>query len=388
MLQYLRYLAISFILVLLIAGSISYLLDPFGYFRINGFRAVSYLGDRVWGGDRTVKPLVLPAIRADTLLLGTSRVKIGFDVDDPDVREYLGTSYNLSLAGGTIDELDKLTRYAMNYHVPSNIIIGLDFGRFVAANRASIPEFVNHDSSLMGCFIGMLRRVGFALWSKDTLMNAVGSLFRNHSAYLNGTRNIAINKRKLKRIGARVQSQEIERLIARRLDRNRNTSTYAESMTTLDRLVGYACSKNVRVKLFISPLHVRQLLLLNTLNFQERYFGWKRELVNISGQHRLDGCGVDLVDFSRITRFTTDPFPSIDNLKALPQWYLDSSHYNNLLGKFIIYRLWGSVHAPHDFGINLDSEVIESQIDASREELIQYQHAHPDLVKELRDVVL
>lgn len=385
--QYTRYLIIAFTLTLVFACAVSYLLDPLGYFRTNGLRSKSFLGERVWGHDRTAKALALSGLRPDTLLLGTSRVKQGFDIDDPEIQKYIGNAYNLALSAATMDEMDRFIRYALIFHTPSNIIIGLDFSQFETVQSRVTPAFMDNDASALGRIVGMLQRIGFALWSKNALISAAEMSFKKHSNYLNGSRNLDHKERKLQRIGVRAQSLAFERSIASRL-KHGSDMTYKGSLDTLDLVADYACSKNIHIRLFISPLHIRQLLLLKTLGLQENFFSWKRDLTDITEKHRRYGCGIDLVDFSRISEYTTEPLPAIDDLKTSPHWYWESSHYKAALGKLVIRRLWDRKHAIHDFGISLNSEGIDHEIQASRDELIQYQNTHPELVKEMHDTVL
>ena len=386
--RYIRFFALSFFLILLISGSVSYLLDPFGYFRLNGLRTTSLLGNRVWGGDRPAKALALPWLRPNTLLLGNSRVKLGFDVDDPDMQKYIGNAYNLAIGGATLDDINKFTSYALSYHVPSNIIIGLDFGQFARANRASIPTFMEHDTTVMGRIAGTLHRLSFALWAKNALMNAAGMSYKTHSHYLNGSKNIVAKENHIRKHGSKARSQIIERIVATRITRDTYTLTYKSRVDILNQLSGYACKNSIRVKLFISPPHIRQLLLLKIIGLQEQFYNWKRDLTHITEQYRAKGCNIDLVDFSGISEYTTEPFPPNGYSPTSPKWYWESNHYKPTLGKLIMHRLWDHNSAHHNFGASLNSATIDREISSSREELNQYHNSHPKLVNELQDILV
>ena len=138
MARYCRLLAIYTLLILLVTALASYLLDPLGYFRINNYRASPLLGDNVWGDDRPIKALAIPGVKAETLLLGNSRVAHGFDVSDTEIQKHIGDAYNLALSGASIDDIDKFTRYALKYNIPSNIIFGLDLGQFKIPSEQSL----------------------------------------------------------------------------------------------------------------------------------------------------------------------------------------------------------------------------------------------------------
>lgn len=384
---YFRYLIGSFLLALFVVGSVSYLFDPLGYFRIHNTRSDSLIGDRVWGDERTIKVLSLSGLRPDSLLLGTSRVMLGFDLNDPDMQQYLGNAYNLGLPGCKVDEIEKLIRYAFEFHVPNNIIIGLDLGEFVVASSVSMPGFMIHGMTYRERAFNMLRRLSFALWSEDALVGIARMGFKAHSGYLNGTGN-NVNSETLRNRGAMLQSRRLEKMTAEHLLQNNDQDLYQKSMDTLFQTLKYACANNVRVELFVTPLHIRQLLLLKTTGFQEQFYAWKRGLTNMVEQLKDNRCNIGLVDFSGISKYTTNKLPPAGDLVTSPQWYWESSHFKVSLGNLMVRRMWNDVDVEHDFGVSLNNETIEHEITASREELIQYQKSNPQLAKELQDIVL
>jgi hypothetical protein len=385
--RYLLYLVISFLLLLSITGAISYYYDPLGFFRLHGLRSKSLLGNHRWGDDRTVNALVVPGVESDTLLFGTSRVQHGFYLNDPDIRRHIGSGYNLALKGASVEEIDRYCRYALQHHVPSNIVIGLDFGKFLFADRPNYSPFMNYGSTLTERLMGAIHRIIFALWSRYTLETASKMWSREHSYYLDGTKNMSNSEIKLKEIGVRAKSKLIEGHISANLRQDIDQSKFRSRVDILSDLVGHACNKSIGVKLFISPVHVRQLLMLKAIGLQERFFDWKREVTAIAERHRAVGCRVGLVDFSRVTAYTAEPLPPMGDLETLPNWYWDSSHYNKSLGKLMLYRLWGDDDAPGDFGVTLTGEVIDRETNASRDELVLYHDEHSGLVKELNDII-
>ena len=304
------------------------------------------------------------------------------------MQKYIGNAYNLAIGGATMDEIDKFTRYALSYHVPSNIIIGLGFGQFAKTNRASIPTFMEHDTTVIGRSFSALHRLSFALWSKNTFWTAVAMYYNAHSHYLNGSQNIIAKEKRMLKLGSKAVSQAKERFVAKRITRDTYTLTYKRRVDILNQLSGYACKNSIRVKLFISPPHIRQLLLLKIIGLQEQFYNWKRDLTHITEQYRAKGCNIDLVDFSGISEYTTEPFPPNGYSPTSPKWYWESNHYKPTLGKLIMHRLWDHNSAHHNFGASLNSATIDREISSSREELNQYHNSHPKLVNELQDILV
>ncbi len=370
--------------VLIVVSALSsYWFDPWGYFRINGFRSSSFLGDRVWGEERFRKALLLPAVRAETLIAGTSRVGMGFDVDDPDIQRYLGRSFNLGISAATFDEMDAYIRYAIGNQAPRTLLIGLDFGEFFTTSHGS-SSFLDLGDSQSASYLGPLQRFGYALWSKGTLYNMMRMTFSAHDSSLYGTYNKANWIEWIRELGLHGSTLKAEEAIVAVWKQKSDWTASAGRLASLDRLLNDACNLNIKVKLFISPYHVRQLLLFDSVELWESFLSWKRKVTEIVEQRDQASCRLMLMDFSRITSFTSESFSSVEDKQNSVEWYFESSHYKPALGVKIVERLWGMESAPVDFGVELNSETIEQEILQMRNELKRYKEDHPEVADELR----
>jgi hypothetical protein len=312
---------------------------------------------------------------------------LGFDLDNPVIHKHLGNAYNLAIPGAKVDEIDQLIRYAYESHVPDNLIIGLDLGGFATTSKVGLPGFMTSDTSFGGSTISLLRRLGFALWSADALLGIARIGFQAHSGYLDGSGN-RVNRETLKIRGVMGQTRYLEKTTAKRLMREYSVDTYHKSMDALFQMLKYSCAKKVSVKLFVTPLHIRRLLLLRITGYQGLFYDWKRGLTDIVERLKESKCDIDLVDFSGISEYTTNRLSSERRAAESPQWYWESSHFKTSLGDLILRRILGKSDVSRDFGVNLNGEVIENEISKSREELVEYQKNHPQLVNEMRDIVL
>ncbi len=381
--QYLRTLIISLILAFLVLAVVNYLFDPLGYFRLNDLRTSSFMKDKVWGDIRTSKALALSTVQPETLLVGTSRVGNGFNVKAPAIRRYLGQAYNLALSGGTFDEFDLYVRYAMQYHTPTTLIIGLDYGQFLLNQRKNSLTFMEEISSPQDSLGSLLHRLRYVLWSRALLEMAV----MPYSHSLEGVSNVDKKANIIKKFDAYAVTKKTETSIIKRWSWKFNGSYYAQRMASLDQLLADTCAQGIQVKLFISPYHIRQLLLLKIMGLQEAFLNWKGQLNDIYEQHQKVNCPVSLMDFSRISTYTSEKFPSLENKESPPQWFWESSHYKFALGELMIKRLWEIDKDLLNFGVKLDGKVIHHEINASRDELNKYYVSHPELVRELRELV-
>ena len=382
---YLRYFFCSLAAIFLLGGALNFALDPLGYFRNHDVHVGTFLGERVWGDDRTAQNLSIDTHRPDTLIAGNSRVKRGFAVDDRQLTERLGVILNLGLPGARFDELDRYIRIVLEDHVVRHLVIGLDLGQFLPDRElvgGSTPgPWLDADG-----FPIWLKKLAVALWSKNAFLASAKVMFRPYNTTLNGGANSETMLEKLEVSGHRRMTRKVEAHLARRYSRF-DTGVYVERVATLNALLADACLNNTDVRLFISPIHIRQLLLIREVGHLGLFFNWKTQLADMVSQYQKKGCRVTLTDFSTISPYTSEPFPEPGDKQHRMQWYWESSHYNHQMGRVVIDRLWNHDDSHDGFGKNLTAENIAGWLDKERNNLNALVRSQPGLVKEISDLI-
>lgn len=367
-------------------GLISYILDPFGMFRAYGLRTDYLLGERIWEDQRKVKDLSLDRLHPDTLIVGNSRVLKGFDVYDPRLEQQLGIAHNLGLSGANIDELDHYTRFAMRGQPLRTLIVGLDIGQFTEARKQDESEAARN-RYLHGLYIvDLVKKFSYALWSPQAIGAWERVIRQPHTLTIRGAPNYDEDSKSLVALGQRKVTMMIEHDVANRL-RTVDSDSYERRMRLTDVLIADACMQGTVVKLFISPVHARHLVLLREVGLTEKSFQWKQALIEIVGRHQASGCDVALLDFGRITTYTSEPFPDLDDHARSMKWYWDSGHYKPALGFLVLQRLLNHTDLTEEFGLALMSASADQSFKAERAELYQYIKDHPDLVSEIRQAI-
>lgn len=156
---------------------------------------------------------------------------------------------------------------------------------------------------------------------------------------------------------------------------------------TLDALLAEVCRKGLTTRLFISPTHIRQLLLIRELGQLSLFHSWKTQLATMVSHHQERGCAVALTDFSILSEYTSEPFPEPGDRQHRMQWYWESSHYNHQMGQMIIDRLLTKEEVYRDFGITLTAENVSALLIEERKKLNALAHDQPLLVKEISGLV-
>lgn len=382
---YLRCFSGSAMAFFLLGAALNFALDPLGYFRNHGWHAGTFPGERVWADDRMAFDLSIDAYRPDTLIAGNSRVKHGFAMDGWQLPDRLGVTLKLGVRGAQFDELDRYIRRILDNNTVRNLMIGLDLGQFLRGRDPTVSSEQRSQLTSGGFLPDSAKKLVAALWSKHAFLASASFMAGPHTSTLDGGSNPEVLLQRLDGLGHRLRTRRIEARTARRhpiLD----SQIYAQRLTALDALLANACLKDTTVRLFVSPIHIRQLLLMREIGHLSLFFNWKAQLASIVGQHERRGCRVTLTDFSAISKYTSEPFPEPGDKQHRMRWYWESSHYNRRIGQMIVDRLSNDRDNHDGFGKHLTPRNITSWLDEERNNVNALVREQPMLVKEIRDL--
>lgn len=384
--SFLRCFTYSLVALLLLGAALNFTLDPLGYFRNHEMHIGDFLEGRVWGDERTAYDLSIDTYRPDLLIVGNSRVRHGFAVDDAQLLQQLGTMVNLGLPGGDVDEVDHYVRKVLENKPAIKLMAGLDLEQFLRVQDAA-PSPELHGQSVTGSALPVgIQNAVSALWSGNAFRASAQLLFTPHNATLNGGSNAEIMLRRINSSGHRSLARRTEARAARHYSVV-DHEVFRERMATLDALLADICLKGTTARLFISPVHIRQLLLIREVGQLNLFFSWKTQLAGMVSQHQQSGCRVTLTDFSIISRYNSEPFPELGDRRHRMQWYWESSHYNYSLGQKIIDRLWQDGAGYNEFGVDLTPANIDRLRHQEQDKISALARSQPGLVQEIRDLI-
>jgi hypothetical protein len=141
------------------------------------------------------------------------------------------------------------------------------------------------------------------------------------------------------------------------------------------------CRANVRVMVYINPLHATTLEYFYQQGHGEHLEHWKRLMVRAVANAQVaqpGGCELVMFDFSGFNSVTSETIPEVSH-KAAMQNYWEGSHYRALVGQQILAKMLGSptIQVPADFGVKLAPGNIESHLARIRADREVYRAAHP-----------
>ena len=399
-------------------ASMNFVVDPFGMYRLVALDSFNASKLAVDHRVRLVKAYDVRRLRPQGIILGTSRSHVGLrpshDGWDPGARPV----YNLAFDGATTKEMYQYLLHAHTVRRLRQVVLGLDTYHATLAPATARPDFDAHllDSPGDRALPSLIRADLKVLTSLDTLRASLATV-RSQSDREpqwfapDGQRLGEVFFRRagehFERLGPRGYFDEIDRLEvgfkregqlaanARVLGRAVQQTT-ASSETSLDyirRIVAFCRAQGVDLRIFIAPEHAHQLEITAAIGEWASLENAKRALVQLLAEDAARHPGVPpipLWDFSGYSSVTTEALPESGS-HAEMEFYWDSSHFKDVVGDFVLDRLFGLSHArrevPLDFGVRLTPATLEPTLARLRTDQFAYRRSHPEDVEWIRSLV-
>jgi len=158
----------------------------------------------------------------------------------------------------------------------------------------------------------------------------------------------------------------------------------APALQAFDTSVGKLCRGGTRLRLYINPTHALTLDALYWRGKWDAMQQWQRDLAQMAGRYRRQGCDVRVYDFSGFNSITSEPIPQVTGAREM-RYYWEASHYRDNVGRFILARLFGGApRPPADFGVELTESGIAAHHAAMRAARERYHAQHADETAYLR----
>ena len=402
--DYLRILACLPILIVGLFVGANLIVDPYA---ISGIRLPQgWNAIKPTFGDNHVlgKPFMAARAKPMAVVFGTSRENHGIDPDYAAWPTPPGSRFNMAVDAANMDDIEHLFEHVAAVGNLKEAVIALDFLNMFDANTRGAVNFdpqllVSADHPRALTLINALRYL--ASWTM--FRDAVETLRRQDPGLVEfeptGRRNSLVFDRAAARYGHRQMFQFSEARYFRARLNLPPERRYAladgqgkSSLQPLAKVLDRAAERGIRVHLFITPVHARQLEVYRMLGLWEALENWKRAVARIAeGDYwRNTPQPFPLWDFSDYGRFTTEAVPPPGDMTTRMQWYWESSHYTKALGNLVLDRIF---HRPNaalssDFGVEIRSDTIDRHLAQVRARGAQYRKSHPDDVAELARIAV
>jgi hypothetical protein len=171
------------------------------------------------------------------------------------------------------------------------------------------------------------------------------------------------------------------------------TAAGETSLDYIRRIVAFCRTQGVDLRIFIAPEHAHQLEITSAIGEWASLENAKRALVQLladDAARHPDAPPIPLWDFSGYSSVTTEALPQSGS-RAEMKFYWDSSHFKDIVGDFVLDRLFGLNHprreVPPDFGVRLTPATIDVMLAQLRVDQLAYRRSHPEDVVWIRSLL-
>ncbi len=351
-----RYIIRFTLFAVLLSGmtvAVNYVIDPFLVFgskRIDGISAIKADINDHTAFMKSYHPL---HDQWDALILGNSRVEMGFDPKHRCFGELGMQVYNLGVPGAKIDEVTEFAANVIYQQDISEIFLSIDYADFLirldrsdAAATATPLTSTNFrfgiDGNINPDFRWRALRERYqALFSLGALTSSAQTVILQSPASPDRDRH-GFNPANDFRRSAEVEGPGA--LFAQKLTTLEDKFSRAWSMRTengelspafddLDVLLDLAREHDIRVTIIVSPFHESYWNVLRRHGLIEKRKAWRDILVTRLQRHRDL---VSLWDFSSGLEFDTEGVPDHGVLTRPLTWYWEPVHFRRELGDLMI----------------------------------------------------
>ena len=332
------------------------------------------------------KAALLGRARPRTLLLGNSRIEVGFDPASEEWPGRMRPVFNAGLAGYDLSKSaelldDALTAPGSNL---KHVLVGVDLFDFLQADpgnpaqdlvgAASDPDGTGADAAPSTASWAVLAQTREAVNATLTLDAIVGSMTTllaqgapsatmrpdgfdpkaEYGAYVrqHGVRDLFDQKQ-----------AQLDARFARYPHPDFADPYRTSSFRSLQKIMTAARAHDLEVTLVIYPYHAWIMDLLRKHGIWDASEAWKRALVRVVAD--ASPLQVRTVDFSGYNAVTQEHVPAPGDVRTDARWYWEPGHFRSALGDRMIERLYGG--GDRSFGKDLTPLTADAVISSIRD---------------------
>jgi hypothetical protein len=368
-LRYIAWMAGTVLALAAVTIALAIVADPYDLFGTKlGWNEIK---PRVYQQAALAKTTLLERARPATLLIGNSRIEIGFDPDSAEWPAAAQPVFNAAEAGTSLWTAARRLEDADAVAPPKLVVVGLDFPDFMQrpSDPASPLPLKSADDKRMRVdrngqpnperALQMWRDRFAATLTFDALYDSVATLLGQDrqsgvtmtQAGLNPLREYSIAVHRIGYAGLFQQKNEVYAAQYRRAPAlDYSDPGRIESFRYLARIIAAARAHDEHLILVIHPYHAQYLDLLKNAGLWPAFAAWKDALVRTVAASRMPAGAITLYDFSGYNAVSTEPVPKEGDHRSTMRWYWESGHYKSALGDKMIARFFGR---DPSFGIDL-----------------------------------
>lgn len=383
---YIRRMVLAAAAFVLCMAAFNALIDPYGLFGLAEVQGLNAKKAYAHNHTRLAKESRAERLQPRTVVIGNSRVDVGFDPLSAEWPADMRPVANLGIPGDGIDGGLASLRFVLRETQATTIVLGLDFTDFLwrsrmgASNSASESIWQSAPQTLLS-LKASADSVLTVLAQQDPLSTAMtGNGFnpmRDHTAIVAREGHFALAEQKNRR--------NLEGLLARPATVFYPDGRLGEPMRQLEQLLAEAAKRKVRVVAFVYPFHAEFLQLIDLTGRGAGYRHWKQAVAGIFNAHASAQAHLDwaLWDFGVYAGPTMEPIPAKGDHRGRMHWWWEPGHYKAALGDLMLRRMFGQ---GADFGIALHPETTVPHLNQQAALASQFRAGNRQTIRNLLDL--
>jgi hypothetical protein len=362
-----------------LVAAFNIIVDPYILFnrpRVMGFNAMKpSIHEQLY----LIKAYDVARFRPKTLLIGSSGVAIGLNARSSAWPTTTRPIYNLGLLGGTTSSAYRYLQHALTQGDVTYVVLGVEFRDTLAYSPQHEPSYetrllTNRDGSTnrfaykQELYDVISSTLSFEA-SLDSASTVIGNIENDSSDIEWGDVDFRLFEDLSARFGPN-PSMTVADLAYASIYRDGNTDSSPPK--DLDNILELCQKRHIKLIIVIDPAHADELEITYLSGKWEALEAWKRNLTNLVARFWNGNDSAELWDFYEYDRYSTE---SLWSNPSHLRWFLNPSHYTQVLGDKVIGRVFG-VDNP-GFGAKLTPGNIETRLLDVRRQRLTYHARQP-----------
>jgi|GEM_PF-3478551 len=376
--RYLTLFIIGFLSIAAVVSGLNYVINPYDYWDVPRLKGLSVAKPEFGRHQLRAKPQQWARLKPDVVVLGNSRVQVGFD---PDAAVFGGDIvYNAGFPGIALSGQLKALKAVEGRAKPATLYVGLEFLDF----RISKEAWTQNNLTELAPSTMTLRGYAELLWSITAFTDSVKTLAAQFQASpVNVTErgfNPAlefqdfVNKQGYAPLFEAKEWDYIQNAMMRPKRVSWDDLGSNIEWQALDDLIQWAESHDVKLIFFSHPYHVSFLNMIDQSGLWPAFENWK-----LSVSKRAQVHGIPFWDFAVTSQETAEVVEQNGQMR----FYWEAGHYKVAMGDLIM----GQMRGRDGFGHLLNDMYMTDYLKSQRLALQRYNGAHPESARRIRDAV-
>jgi hypothetical protein len=330
--NYLKHFIISLIVMSVTIGSFNWFVDPYGLYWSPIVTGVNNKKIKSSERGRLTKDYRVLQVAPEILIVGNSRVEMGFDDKS---RFFEGHQvYNYASPGiGLETQFNRaFTQIKQNPNLHT-IYLSLDFLDFLHSRRKIKPSklsVIDSDFKVLSFLMSLMTLT-------DSVSTLVGQKRQANHINRRGTHIpedfisitqheglTALFRQKLNEIYTRLNRKQLFLIME---------DGSSAGIRQLEEVIEQTRKHKIELKLFINPYHYSYLHVLQDSGYFEEYIHWKKLLAQLAGKQ-----SISIIDFSGFNALTSEQVNLAENHNQMA-WFWEPAHYKAELGERMLSEL-------------------------------------------------